>query len=447
MALVAAPETHYARLDGRYLAYQVSGEGERDIVVLSQNYVPIDLMWDDPLLARGLRRLASFGRLIAVDLRGWGASSEVDLNSLPAMQAWTDDIGCVMDAAGARQSALFGSAETCLPAMLFAATHPDRTRALVLNAPYARFVRTLDYPFGMPEQVATDYVAAYRNAIGTGELVDFLAPSRATDVSFRRWWARSERLGCPPSTAVRIYEMFMRTDVTGILDAIQSPTLIVRRAGDWHGRDGHARYIAERVPHATLVELAGNDHLWFSGDVDEFMDQIEQVLTGMRAPPTTNRTLATVLFTDIVDSTGQASQLSDAPWTSLLARHDEIAVSHVDAFGGRLVKSTGDGILATFDGPARAIYCAVALREALIDIGVSIRGGIHTGEIEWRGDDVGGIAIHIGARVVAKAQPAEVLVSRTVTDLVAGSGIALSDRGDHELKGVPGKWQLFAIEA
>ncbi len=396
-------------------------------------------------MARGLRRLASFGRLITMDLRGWAASSDVNLDSLPAMQAWTDDVGGVLDAVGTHSAVIFGSATTCLPAMLFAASHPDRTQALVLHAPFARFVRGPNYPFGIPADIADAYADAYRQATGTAASLDLQAPSRANDVSFRRWWARSERLGGPPSTLARIYAMFQRTDVTDILATIQAPTLIVRRTGDQFVRDGHAQYIAERVPGAILTELTGHDHVWFSGDVDEFMDQIEAFLTGVRASRPTNRTLATVLFTDIVDSTRKAAQLGDAEWTSLLAGHDDIAARHVGAFGGRLIKSTGDGFLATFDGPARATQCAVSLRDALNDIDVIIRAGIHTGEIEWRGEDVGGIAVHICARIVAKAHPSEVLVSRTVTDLVVGSGIGFIDRGEHELKGVPGRWRLFAV--
>jgi len=362
------------------------------------------------------------------------------------MQAWTDDIGCVMEAAGTHEAVIFGTSETCLPAMLFAATHPDRTQALVLHAPYARFVRGPDYPAGMPEDVAAKRPETYREVSGTGVLADVMAPSRSADPAFRRWWARGERLGGPPSTVSRIYEMFMRTDVTGVLETIQAPTLIVRRAEDRHIGRGHAQYIADRVPGAVFVELPGNDNAWFSGDVDEFIDQIEHFLTGVRAAPSTNRSLATVLFTDIVDSTKTAAQLADGEWTALLGRHDDLVSGHVHAFGGRLVQSTGDGALATFDGPARAIQCAVALRDALGEIDLAIRSGIHTGEIEHRGDHIGGIAVHIGARVAAKAGTGEVLVSRTVTDLVAGSGIEFADRGEHQLKGIPGSWRLFAVQ-
>jgi len=352
-----------------------------------------------------------------------------------------------MDAVGTHEAVIFGTAETCLPAMLFAATKPDRTQALVLHAPFARFVRGPNYPAGIPEELAANRAEAFRDVSGMGVLAEVMAPSRSADPAFRRWWTRGERLGAPPSTVSRIYEMFMRTDVTEVLETIQAPTLIVRRAEDWHVRGGHAEYIADRVPGAVFVELPGNDHSWFSGDVDAFIDQIEHFLTGVRAAPSTNRSLATVLFTDIVDSTKLAARLTDGEWTALLGRHDDLVAGHVHAFGGRLVEHTGDGALATFDGPARAIQCAVALRDALDDIDLAIRSGIHTGEIEHRGDHIGGIAVHIGARVAAKAGAGEVLVSRTVTDLVAGSGIEFVDRGEHELKGVPGSWRLFAVQS
>jgi class 3 adenylate cyclase len=442
---VLAPETQYARLGDVYLAYQVCGGGDRDIVLLSQARLPIDLMWEEPLLAGGLRRLSSIGRLIAMDLRGWGASSEVDLLALPAMQAWTDDVGCVMDAVGTKSAVIFGTSETCLPSMLFAATHPDRVEALVLQAPFARYVRAEYYPAGIPEAVAAKYVDAYRNITGTGQLLDIMAPSRSSDASFRLWWAKAERLGGPPSTVSRIYEMFMRTDLTQILDTIQCPTLIVRRAEDRHVRRGHAEYIAERVPNVTLVELGGDDHAWYSGDVDGFLDGVSSFLTGARASLPSSRFLATVVFTDIVDSTVKASTLADAEWTALLTRHDDLAARHIDAYGGRLVKSTGDGVLATFDGPARAVHCAVALRNALREINITVRTGVHTGEVEQRGSDIAGIGVHIASRIEALAQPSEVLVSRTVTDLVAGSGLEFADRGGHQLKGVPGSWRLFSV--
>ena len=431
----------------RYVAYQAVGEGPRDIVLLAEARVPVDLMWDDPLMARGLRRLSSLGRLIAMDLRGWGASSQENIHGLPALQAWMDDVGVVMDEVGSREATIFATAETALPAMLFGATHPERTQALVLYAPYARYLRGPGYPFGMPEDAAKRYVAAYRDTTGRGTLMPFLAPSRADDDSFRRWWARAERMGGPPSTVAHIYEMFMRSDVTGVLSSIRVPTLLLRRRGDAHVRDGHARFISDHVDGAQLVELEGHDHVWFSGDVDAVFYQVVRFLTGMRSRPTANRTLATVMFTDIVDSTAQAAALSDDTWTALLEHHDEMVRAHVQAFRGEVVKSTGDGALAVFDGPARAIHCAVGLRDAVRDLGIDIRAGLHPGECEFLpGDDVGGIAVHIGARVAAAAGPGDVLASSTVRDLVVGSGIAFADRGLHELKGIPARWQLLAVD-
>jgi class 3 adenylate cyclase len=381
-----------------------------------------------------------------MDLRGWGASSHENVHELPALQAWMDDIGVVMDEVGSSQATLFAAAETALPAMLFAATHPTRTRALVLYAPYARYLRGPDYPFGMPEHTAERYVAAYRDSTGRGTMTTTLAPSRADDETFRRWWARCERLGGPPSTVAHIYDRFMRSDVTGIVSSIRVPTLLIRRTGDPHVRDGHARYIADRVEGAELVEVDGDDHVWFSGDVDRIFDEVERFLTGVRSRPAANRTLATVLFTDIVDSTVHAAALSDDRWTALLEDHVEIVRSHVRAFRGEVVKSTGDGALATFDGPARAIHCAVGIRDAVKRLGIDVRAGLHTGEIERTGHDIAGIAVHVAARVASSADLGEVLVSRTVADLVAGSGLAFVDRGMHDLKGIPTPTTLLRVE-
>lgn len=361
------------------------------------------------------------------------------------MQAWTDDIGTILDAVGSERTALIAHAETCLPAMLFAATNPSRVASLTLINPVARFLRGEDTPWGMPEEKVDSYLARYRRTTGTGSHVDGLAPSRADDPIFRRWFARCERLSNGPGAAVAAYRLFIGTDVIGILPNIQAPTLVVRRRGDRHIRTGHAQQIAERVPDAQLVELEGEDDAWYAGDVDALFDEIERFLTGVRGSATGTRVLSTVLFTDIAGSTDRAAALGDEAWTRVLAAHDTLIGAHVGAFRGRVVKSTGDGALAVFDGPARAIQCAVGIARQAPSVGVQVRAGLHTGEIELRGDDVGGLAVHIGARVAALAAPSEVLVSGSVPPLVSGSGIAFEERGTHELKGVPGGWPLFAV--
>ncbi len=444
--MAPAPETQYAvAREGHHLAYQVTGDGPRDILFVAEERSPIDLLWDDPLAARALGRLAAIGRLILCDLRGWGSSDAVSIRDVPAMQAWTDDIGTVLDAVGSESTAIVASSEPCLPSMLFAATNPKRVDSLALVNPFARFLRGPETPFGMPEDIAIRYVERYRETTGRGPLADLLARSRAHDPLFRRWFLRSERLGGGPNEAAAVYEMFMRTDLLGVLPSIQAPTLLLRRRGDPHVRDGHARLIAERVPDARLVELDGEDNVWCSGDVDALFDEIERFLAGVERPATQNRVLSTIVFTDIVSSTQHAADLGDAAWTARLEAHDQMVASHVGAFHGSVVKSTGDGALATFDGPARAIHCAMGIARAAPALGLEIRAGVHTGEIELRGDDVGGMAVHIGARVAARAAPGEVLVSGAVPPLVSGSGLGFEPRGTHELKGVPEAWPILAV--
>ena len=437
------PETHYALSGGYHIAYQVAdGVAERDILYAPRTTTPIDLLWDDPIVARGLRRLTACGRLITCDLRGWGASDSIDTKRLPAMQAWMDDIGAVLDAAGSDQATLIAGSETGLPMMLFAATNPDRTAGLILINAFARFLRSPDMPFGIPPDAAARYLELYRSITGREALVDYLAPTRASEPAFRRWSARSQRLGAGPGTATAIYEVFMRTDLSGVLPSIRVPTLVLYRKGDRHVRDGHARFLAERIPGAKLVALPGDDNEWFSGDIEPLFDEIEQFLTGSRRARRTDRVLATILFTDIVGSTERAATLGDAAWKSVREAHDALLRSHIESFGGELVETA----VATFNGPARAIYCACGIRDAATSLGLSIRAGLHTGEVELMNEGIGGLAVHIGARVAALADANEVLVSAAVPPLVAGSAIRFTPRGNYELKGVPGDWAVYGVE-
>ena len=444
--MAVAPETRYVVTgEGHHLAYQVIGTGDRDLLFVAEGRTPIDLVWDDPLAAHGLRRLAAVGRLVLCDLRGFGSSDAVPSRDLPAMQAWTDDILAVLDVVHSERAVLLANAEFGLPSMLFAATHPHRVSSLVLINPFARYLRGPGTPWGLPEDRSSAHVDSYREHSGTGRLADRLAPSRAGDEAFRSWYARSERLGAGPGEAAAIYEVFMRTDVTPVLSSIQAPTLLLRRSGDRHVRDGHARQIADAVPTAQLVELEGHDNVWCSGDVDALIDEIERFLTGIRHSPAGTRVLATVMFTDIVGSTDRASALGDAQWTGLLRAHDELVRTHVTAFRGRVVKSIGDGTLATFDGPARAIHCSLGLCQAAGSLGIELRAGLHTGELEVMGEDVGGVAVHLAARVTAMAQASEVLVSAAIPALTVGSGLVYDSRGTHVLKGIPDRWELFAV--
>jgi class 3 adenylate cyclase/pimeloyl-ACP methyl ester carboxylesterase len=444
--MASRPETQYALSGGNHIAYQVADGADRDILYVPRTTTPIDLLWEDPIVARGLRRLTACGRLIMCDLRGWGASDSIDTTRLPAMQAWMDDIGAVLDAAGSDQATLIGGSESALPLMLFAATNPDRTTGLVLINAFARYFRTPETPFGIPPDSALRYVELYRSIAGRGALVDYLSPTRSTEPAFRHWSARSQRLGAGPGTAAAIYEVFMRSDLSGVLPSIRVPTLVVHREGDRHVRNGHSQFLADRIPDAELVTLPGDDNEWFSGEIEPLFDEIEQFVTGIRRARRSDRVLATVLFTDIVGSTERAATLGDAAWKVLREAHDELLRSHIESFGGQLIETTGDGALATFDGPARAIYCACGVRDAAESLGLSIRAGLHTGEIELMNDGIGGLAVHIGARVAALAEADEVLVSEAVPPLVAGSAIRFAPRGIHELKGVPEQWAVYSVQ-
>jgi len=441
-----APPTQYTRFGDTYVAYQVRGSGP-DVVYVPTALHPIDLIWDDPVAARGLRRLAASNRLICCDLIGVGSSDPVLYASLPAMQTWADGLSAVLDAAGSEYAAFVATAESCLPVLLYAASRPQRVRSLALWAPYARFQRDDDHPAGMPAASLDRYLDAFLEIGGTGGLVEFMAPSRAADDWFRAWWARGERLSAGRGYFGRIVSLFLRSDVRAVLETVQAPTLLVRRTGDWHVRGGHATAMVEAMPDARLVELPGDDHAWFSGDADAVLDVVEEFLAGGRVAAPTNRSLATVLFTDIVGSTERAAQLGDTAWSEVLAGHDALARQRVAAYRGAVVKTTGDGVLATFDGPARAIECATDLTQAVRDLGLEIRAGLHTGEVEERDGDVHGIAVHIAARVMALAGPGEVLVSAAVPPLVLGSGLQFADRGRHRLKGVPDEWNVYRVVA
>ena len=440
------PETRYARSEEGHVGYQIVGDSPLDLVFIPSWVSNVDAMWEEPSLARFLRRLATFSRLLCFDKRGTGVSDPVPLAALPTLEEWMDDVRTVMDAAGSKRAALLGQREGGQMAMLFAATYPERTSALILVDTSARAIRDVDYPWGLPPDRVPRLLQRVEDDWGTGLNLDIIAPSVAHDERFRRWYARYERLAMGPRAATTTYAAYLERDLRGVLRSIRVPTLVLHRVGDRHIRLGHGRYLAEHIPGAKCVELPGEDHLFHVGVTEAMLGEIEEFLTGVRPLPESDRVLATVLFTDIVTSTERSAQVGDRRWKDLLDQHDSLIRPELERHRGRLVKNTGDGILATFDGPARAIRCAQAIAASMKSLGIEVRAGLHTGEVELRGDDVTGIGVNIAARVMDAAGPGEVVVSSTVKDLVAGSGLRFADRSTHDLRGVPGEWRLFAVE-
>jgi pimeloyl-ACP methyl ester carboxylesterase len=438
----AVPETRYAKSGDLNIAYQVVGEGPFDLVYVPGWISNIELMWEEPAHARLLRRLTSFSRLILFDKRGTGMSDPVPLDRLPTLEQRMDDVRAVMDAAGSERAALFGSSEGGLMSVLFAATYPERTRALVALAIYAKRIWSLDYPWAPTPEARAAEIESIERTWGSGMDISDLAPS--ADEAFKRRLVAYFRRSASPGAAVALLRMNTQIDVRDVLPTIRVPTLVLHRDGDRDVSVEESRWIASQIPGARYVELPGDEHLIWAGDVDAVVDEVEEFLTGSRPVPEADRVLATVLFTDIVGSTERAAELGDRRWRTVLEQHHGIVRRELQRFRGREVDTAGDGFLATFDGPARAIRCACAVRDAVGPLSIDIRAGLHTGECELMGDKVGGIAVHTGARVASAAGPGEVLVSRTVRDLVAGSGIRFEDRGERELKGV-GSWRLYSV--
>jgi class 3 adenylate cyclase len=437
------PETKYAWLGRDRIAYQVLGQGPPDLVITGASLGHLDITWEDPGLALFLRSLASFSRLILFNRRGTGASDPLPPDPLPPWESYAEELAAVLDAVGSQQTAIL--AELDAAAIFFAGTRPQRTSALILVHTTAKYVASHDYPIGVPPEVAEALLAQFDQLWGTEAIAAMLVPSRAGDARFRRWLAKVQRTSLSPRAAQPYVRAMLDVDVRAILPLIQAPTLILHRRDVQVLSVEQGRYLAEHIHGAKLVELPGADGTLAWETPELALDLIQQFLTGVHRPIEPNRVLATVLFSDIVASTEQASRLGDRRWRELLNVHDELARRLVEEFGGRLVKTTGDGLLATFDGPGRAIRCAAALRDELGGISVQLRVGLHTGEVELRDGDVGGIAVHIAARVMAAAGPGEILTSRTVRDLIVGSDIVLDDRGTHPLRGVEGTWQLFAV--
>jgi pimeloyl-ACP methyl ester carboxylesterase/class 3 adenylate cyclase len=432
--------TQYAKSGDVHIAYQVFGEGDVDLVFAPGFVSHIENYWDEPGLARWLKRLGSFTRVIMFDKRGTGLSDRV--SELPGLDERIDDVHCIMDHVGIQRAAIFGVSEGGSLSTLFAATHPDRTLALILYGAFARFS---DW---FPTQETLDTFYQYvDNYWGSGASLPIWSPTKQDDPVFQQWWGKFERLGASPGAANKLMQMNSQIDISDILPTVNVPTLVIHRRDDINVSVEGGRMLARDIPGAKYVELSGNDHLPMVGEnSDQILDEIAHFLTGEHQPVDTDRILATVLFTDIVDSTKHLAQKGDQQWRHLLASHNTMVERQIGRFRGRLIKNTGDGILAVFDGPARAIRCAMALCEEAHQIGIELRTGLHTGEIELMGDDVGGMAVHIAARVMGKAGAGGVWVSRTLKDLVVGSGFSFKEQGVYTLKGVPEEWRLFSIQ-
>jgi pimeloyl-ACP methyl ester carboxylesterase len=437
------PETKYARSDGVHIAYQVFGHGPPDLVFVPGWASHLEYAWEEPLYARYLERLGSFSRVIAFDKRGTGLSDRVA--GLPILEERMDDLRAVMKAAGVKRAAILGVSEGGSMSALFAASYPERVSALVLYGAFAKRLKSPDYPWAPTVAAREKWIRELESGWGSPLEVGTLAPSVANDPAFQQWFATYGRLSVSPSAVVALARMNTGIDIRGVLSSIHVPTLVIHRTGDLDVSVGNGRYLAQHIPGAKWVELPGADHLWWVGDTDRLLAEIQEFVTGSRAPRSVERVLTTVMFTDIVASTMHARKLGDQKWTDLLQRHNQRTRRELARFGGHEVKSTGDGFLATFDGPAAGIRCASSLLRSMKDLGVSIRIGLHTGECEVIGRDIAGVSVHIASRTAGKADGSNVVVTSTVKELVSGSGIGFRDLGRHTFKGVGNPWRLFEV--
>jgi pimeloyl-ACP methyl ester carboxylesterase len=436
------PRTRYALSGDAHIAYQVFGEGDLDLVFVPGFVSNIEHYWEMPQVPDVLERLGSFARVVIFDKRGTGLSDPVA--GPPPLEQRMDDMQAVMDAVGLERASLYGISEGGPASVLFAATYPERTSSLVLYGSTPRFRTDSDISWGATDEEIEAIIAEASARWGDGALLRLFAPAAADDPGMEEVWGKFQRASASPAMARAVMAALFEIDVRDILSTIRVPTLILHRTGDLIAPVEGARLMAERIPDARLVEFEGTDHVPFTGEFEPVLDEMEEFLTGTRHARPLDRVLATVLFTDIVDSTKRAAEAGDRRWRELIERHDELTRRQLDRFRGREIKTLGDGFLATFDGPARAIECACAIRDGVGPLGLHVRAGLHTGECELGGDDVRGMAVNIGARVGAAADPNEVLVSSTVKDLVVGAELEFVDRGEHDLKGVPGTWRLFA---
>ena len=437
------PATKYASSGGVSIAYQVLGDGPLDLVLVPGWVSNLDVFWEEPAVERFFRRLASFSRLILFDKRGTGLSDRVV--DLPSLEVRMDDVRAVLDAVGSEHAALFGYSEGGPMCALFAATYPARASALIMCGAYARMMAAPDYTIGRTQEQYDAFLEEIIRDWGGPVGIERRVPSHVNDPRFCDWWARFLRASASPQAAAMLLRMNAQVDIRHVLPSIRVPTLVLHSVLDQTMDVRQGRYLAEHIAGAKYVELQGPDHLPFASDSEVITDEIEEFLTGVRHDPVVDRVLATVLFTDIVGSTEKAAALGDRRWRQLVEGHHQTVRRELGRFRGREIDTAGDGFFAAFDGPARAVRCACAISQAVRPLGIELRAGLHTGECEVMGEKYGGIAVHIGARVAAHAEPGEVLVSSTVKDLVAGSGLSFDDRGVQPLKGVPGDWHLFAV--
>jgi class 3 adenylate cyclase len=440
------PDTKYAKSGDVHIAYQVFGTGKIPLVVGPGWASHLEYSWEDPTYAKFLQRLGSFAHVVWFDKRGTGLSDRV--SELPTLEQRMDDIRAVMDAVGFEKAFLFGFSEGGSMCALFAATYPQRTNALILYGAFAKRLWSQDYPWAPTIEEREKWIQSLEKGWGGPIEVSTLAPSAVGDEQFAKWFATYTRLSVSPSAAVSLARMNTYIDIRNILSSIHVPTLVIHRVGDIDVKVENGRYIAKNIPGAKYVELPGEDHILWVGDTDAIADEVEEFLTGVRSPRQIDRILATILLTDIVGSTEKTKELGDSVWKKVLLKHNEIVTKELERFRGMKIKSTGDGFLCTFDGPARAIRCACSIRNEVHELGLAIRAGLHTGECELIGDgDIGGVNVHIAARVASIANADEVVVSSTVRDLVSGSGIKFLDLGMHSLKGIAEQWRLFKVSS
>lgn len=437
--------TRYARnREGEHIAYQVFGKGPVDLVFIPDWVGNLEVMREEPTLARFLDRLASFARVICFDKRGTGLSDPVPLGAVPSWEEWMYDVGAVMDAAGSENAVILGHGDGGQMGLLFAATSPARTHALVLIDTYARRARAPDYPCGIPEDAANRMIGLVMGTWGTGQIVTYGAPTLAGDPAAIACRGRYERLAMSPGEFRALYPRTYELDFRSVLPSIRVPTLVLHRRDNVYVTAANGRYLADHIDGAEFIEVPGADHLFHAGNTEALLGPVEKFLTGEQAAPEDGRVLATVLFTDIVNATRRAEELGDRDWKELLERHHRIVRGELKRFRGDEVDTAGDGFFASFEGPARGVRCALAIRDALSEQGIQIRAGLHTCECEVIAGKIGGIAVHTGARIMSAAEPGQVLASRTVRELVAGTGLEFDPLGPRPLKGVSGEWELFA---
>ena len=443
LVLMERPQTRYVPVGGVEVAYQVVGEGPLDVVYIA-GFAHVDLRWDDPVWAAFLERLASFSRLILFDRRGTGASDAIPDTAMPTWEEWADDVRAVLDAAQSTRTTVLAENDGGPTGVLFAAMQPERVSGLILANTSARHMRADDYPIGVAPEVVDEWVETWKAGWGTSDIVATVFPSRAGDRAFRQWAAKYMRASTTPrSAAAQIRYIVENLDAREALPLIQVPSLVLHTKDNLVYTIDEGHYLADHIDGAKFVELPGGDLYVMSAP--SAIEEIAEFLTGERPPVEIDRILTTVLFTDIVASTERAEREGDRRWSELLSAHHKVVRSELHHFRGQEIDTAGDGFLATFDGPARAVRCACAIRDGVQALGLQIRAGLHTGEVELSDEGPRGLAVHIGARIGAAAGPGEVLISRTVGDLVVGSGIKLADRGEHKLKGVPGRWHLLAV--